>query len=119
MTIFGNRGTTRDYIHVDDIATALLAVLDKGLVGDTYNIGTCIGTDNQQIIDYVGSMAEYSGIATPQVEINISRPFDVKTNILDTKKLELVTGWHPSIELCKGIQRCWDHMLNIYMEQSR
>ena len=119
VTIFGNRGTTRDYIHVDDIATALLALLDKGLVGDTYNIGTCIGTDNQQVIDYVGSMAEYSGITAPQVEINPSRPFDVKANILDTKKLELATGWRPNIELREGIQRCWDHMLNIYLAQSR
>jgi UDP-glucose 4-epimerase len=118
VIIFGERGTTRDYIHVDDIATALLALLDKGLVGDTYNIGTGIGTDNQQIIDLVASMAEHSGIAAPLVEINPSRPFDVKANVLDVSKLELVTGWQPRIDLHEGIQRCWGHMLDIHAARS-
>lgn len=119
VTIFGERGTTRDYIHVDDIANALLALLDKGTVGDTYNIGTGIGTDNQQIIDLVASVAEHSGIARPLVEINPSRPFDVKANVLDARKLELVTGWKPRIDLPEGIRRCWDHMLDIYATRSR
>lgn len=114
VTIFGERGTTRDYIHVDDIATALLVLLDKGFVGETYNIGTGIGTDNQQIADLVANMAEHSGIAAPQVEIKPSRPFDVKSNVLDVSKLELVTGWQPHIDLREGIRRCWEHMINIY-----
>lgn len=118
VTIFGERGTTRDYIHVEDIATALLALLDKGLVGDTYNIGTGIGTDNRQIIDLVAIMADHSGIAAPQVEIMPSRPFDVKSNVLDASKLELVTGWQPSIDLHEGIQRCWGYMLDIHAARS-
>jgi UDP-glucose 4-epimerase len=117
VTMFGERGSTRDYIHVDDIANALLALLDKGLVGDTYNIGTGIGTDNRQIIDFVTSMAEHSGIAAPQVEIKPSRPFDVKANVLDVKKLDSVTGWRPSIDLREGIQRCWNHMLDIHIKR--
>lgn len=119
VTIFGERGMTRDYIHVDDISTALLALLDKGLVGDTYNIGTGIGTDNQQIIDLVASVAERSSIAMPQIEIKPSRLFDVKANVLNTAKLELVTGWKPHIDLRKGMRRCWDHMLDIYMQRNR
>ena len=119
VTIFGKRGTTRDYIHVDDIAAALLALLDKGLVGDTYNIGTGIGTDNQQIIDLVACMAEHSGIAAPKVEIKPSRPFDVKANVLDASKLELITGWQPRIDLREGIRRCWNHMLDVHAARSR
>ena len=114
VTIFGERGTTRDYIHVDDIAIALVALLDKGVVGDTYNIGTGIGTDNQQIIDFLTSMAGHSGIAAPQVEINPSRPFDVKLNVIDASKLELATGWRSSIDLREGLQRCWNHVFDKY-----
>jgi UDP-glucose 4-epimerase len=113
VTIFGERGTKRDYIHVEDIATAILAILDKGMIGDTYNIGTGIGTDNLQIIDLVASMAEYSGIAAPKVDIKPSRPFDVKANVLDNSKIKFLTGWQPRIDLREGIQRCWNYMLDV------
>lgn len=113
VSIYGERGSIRDYIHVYDIATALMALLDKGLIGETYNIGTGIGTDNQQIIDFVASMAERSGVVAPQVEINPRRLFDVKVNILDTSKIESITGWQPSINLREGIERCWNYMLKV------
>lgn len=114
ITVFGERGTTRDYIHVDDIATALMALLDQGVIGETYNIGTGVGADNLQILDLLAALAVESGMTPPKVQINPARPFDVKANILDITKLSTTTGWHPGITLPTGIRRCWNHMLASY-----
>jgi UDP-glucose 4-epimerase len=112
ITVFGERGATRDYIHVDDIATALIALLDHGVIGETYNIGTGIGTDNVQILDLLAALAADSGVTMPEILINPARPFDVKTNVLDISKLSITTGWSPQINLSDGIRRCWNHVLD-------
>ena len=114
VTIFGKRGTIRDYIHVEDIANALLLLLENGQIGDVYNVGSGIGTDNQQIIDLVINMAKSSGIALPKVDIQPSRPFDVKANILNACKLKNSTGWKIQINLSQGVERCWHHMLEMH-----
>lgn len=111
VTVFGTRGTIRDYIHVDDIAEALIAMLDFGLVGDTYNIGTGIGTDNLQILEMLGRFARDSDISVPDTIICDARPFDVTANILDSRKLSTASGWNPKVALENGIERCWIHAL--------
>ena len=40
ITIFGENGSIRDYIHVTDVATGIAAALEKGLLGEFYNIGS-------------------------------------------------------------------------------
>jgi len=117
VVIFGENGTIRDYIHVEDIATALLALLDKGVVGETYNIGTGIGTDNLQIFNHVSRLAEGSDVAVPQLRFSRSRPFDVQENVLDVGKLTSETGWRPQISLREGIRRCWNSMSHDFSGQ--
>jgi len=112
VTIFGNNGAIRDYIHVEDIATALLALLDKGSVGETYNIGTGISTDNLQIFDCVVDLAKGTDIVIPKIKFSPSRCFDVQENVLDVHKLKAQTGWMPHISLHEGVRRCWDYMWN-------
>ena len=119
LTIFGERGTTRDYIHVNDIANAMIALLDSGVVGETYNIGTGVGADNQNIIDLISTFAKNASIEYPRVIRNPRRPFDVEANVLDISKIKKTTGWQPSIELGEGLRNCWDHMLKKYVVQSR
>lgn len=114
INIFGERGTLRDYIHVEDLTNALVAILENGVVGETYNISTGVATDNMQILNLVSKMARRSGIDEPQIAIKPRRPFDVRINVLDSTKLTVVSGWQPEIFLSDGIQRCWDYMLHIH-----
>ena len=43
VTIFGEAGTIRDYIHVSDIAEAIARVLERGGHNSCYNVGSDIG----------------------------------------------------------------------------
>jgi dTDP-glucose 4,6-dehydratase len=55
LPIYGKGNQVRDWLYVEDHARALLAVLDKGIIGETYNIG---GHNERQNIDVVYAICE-------------------------------------------------------------
>ena len=40
LPVHGEGGSVRSYLYVTDVAQAYILVLHKGVIGDTYNIGT-------------------------------------------------------------------------------
>jgi dTDP-glucose 4,6-dehydratase len=51
LPIYGSGGNVRDWLHVDDHCSGLLLVLDKGRVGEKYNIGGGSERTNLQVVD--------------------------------------------------------------------
>lgn len=106
LLLFGRSGTIRDYIHVHDIASAIVAVLGEGELGSCYNVGTGIGTSNREIITKIDQLASGSGLKIT-VHTKPPRYFDVPANILDSANLTKTTGWKPAISLEEGLHRTW------------
>lgn len=102
VKVFGNPGTIRDYIHVDDIACGIISALEHGIIGECYNIGTGIGKTNLDILNTLEPLVAQFGL-TCEYEILPERLFDVKNNILDSSKLTEISGWIPKIDLVSGI----------------
>jgi UDP-glucose 4-epimerase len=107
ITIFGEQGTVRDYIYVDDIATGLLKALQHGQPGETYNLGSGIGSSNLEIIDTVIPMLNLRK-QDCIIKFEASRIFDVQANVLDCTKLRSETGWVPEMKLRDGLARTID-----------
>lgn len=110
IEIYGANGTTRDYIHVGDVAAGLASVLDHGDIGEAYNLGTGIGTSNAEIIRIIERFAKMRDIPV-RIKVLPSRGFDVEENVLDSTKLRKKTGWVPSVGIEEGIRRIWDNAL--------
>ncbi|MDB5813282.1 MAG: epimerase [Rhodocyclales bacterium] len=106
LTVFGERGTVRDYIHVDDLARAIVAVLLHGRTGDVYNAGTGQGNDNVMLLDRLRPLAAADGLAL-EVHHQPARPFDVAANVLSVAKLTYDTGWRPRIDIDEGLVATW------------
>lgn len=106
VNIFGERGTVRDYIFIDDLSEGLVSALDKGKVGEVYNIGTGIGLDNRQVLDEIVKISDQSGFPLNLV-IKPERPFDVAENVLSSAKLTYVSGWKPRTSFYAGIEKTW------------
>jgi len=106
VRVFGERGTVRDYVYIDDLVAGLSAALEHGNIGETYNIGTGIGLDNRTVLDIVDKVARSSGYAV-DIETQPSRPFDVAANVLSSARLTYVSGWRPQVEFSEGIARTW------------
>ncbi len=107
IEIYGKEGTIRDYIHVIDVATGIISVLDHGEDGEIYNLGTGIGSSNLDIVRMLEGHAEMSNMPV-QTKILPERRFDVEANILDSSKLRNRCGWVPKIPLPDGIKKMWE-----------
>ena len=104
IQVYGEMGTIRDYIHVDDVAAGIIAALDHGENGGVYNIGTGVGTSNVDIIKHLSSLAAPFGLKVISKKLP-SRVFDVPINILDSTSLREISGWKPLVTLDEGIKR--------------
>lgn len=111
--LFGAEGTIRDYIHVADIASGIVAVLEHGAPGSAYNIGSGIGRSNLDALRTIEPLASRSGFKV-QTKVLPARRFDVPANVLDSRKLETASGWRPRVSFEDGIGRVWDTALAGY-----
>lgn len=113
VVLFGETGTIRDYIHVSDVASGVVAVLEHGNPGHCYNIGSGIGRSNRDILDALVPLANASGLDVKTTTLP-SRRFDVPANVLDCQKLRKMTGWKTSVSFDVGIRDAWDWFLHFY-----
>jgi len=106
IELYGEKGSVRDYIHVEDVAQGMAAALDKGRIGSIYNLGTGVGSSNLDVIEAIRPHALSSGHAI-EVRALEFRRFDVGANVLDSSKLQKETGWRADISLNDGIAEMW------------
>jgi UDP-glucose 4-epimerase len=100
VTVFGEYGTVRDYIYIEDVARGLRDCLLHGRPGQAYNIGSGLGLNNVQALALLEDVfaCQFSAIERQPL-----RPFDVDSNVLDYSKLRLLSGWQPFYSVSAGL----------------
>lgn len=83
IVIFGDGSIVRDYIYVDDVAKILFWAAHNALPFEELNIGTGVGTSQNEIIKICSDLG-YSS----KVKYEESRNFDVQKNVLDVSRLK-------------------------------
>ncbi len=103
IVIWGNGEVVRDYIHVTDVASALVALalrphLDKFR---TFNIGSGTGVSLNDLI------AELERRLNRRLDVRRepARPFDVPVSVLDISRARNILGWTPRLPFAEGIAR--------------
>lgn len=107
IEVYGSEGTVRDYIHVSDVASGIVAALDHGDDGEIYNLGTGVGTSNAGVVKILAELAQKLKFPV-RVKTLPSRRFDVEANVLDSSKLSAKSGWTPVVSLEEGLARVWE-----------
>jgi UDP-glucose 4-epimerase len=113
ISIFGKESTVRDFVHVGDIAAAIVLALDRCRPGECYNVGTGIGTSISKILSLIASIAGPDA-ATLRVKVMPSRRYDVPANVLDSFKFCNATGWSAKVLLPEGLELTWKHFQGRY-----
>ena len=97
-TIYGTGMQTRDFVYVDDVASAFVASIESG-DGKLLNIGTGIETSIQYLYE---EMALASGIESAP-EKGAERSGEIERSALDPSLAEKILGWTPQTNLRAGI----------------
>lgn len=93
----GNLDPVRDFLDVRDVADALVALLARGVAGETYNIATGKGVALGDLFDRI---AEAVGVtAVPEADPRLMRAADIPYLVGDATKLTAATGWSATIPL--------------------
>ena len=102
-TIFGDGSKTRDYVFIDDVVSANLALLKAG-DGMVLNLGWGRPISDLQIFESVRTATGYNG------DPNYApvRPGEVAHIALDAGRVQSITGWVPRTTLHDGITRTVD-----------
>lgn len=110
IEIWGDGTVERDFIHIEDVARALLMAGESDLSGQELNIGAGRGTSLNELLRLIagslGRPVKHKYLA--------GRAFDVPRNYLDISRAADQLGWHPRVTLEDGIGR-----LLTFMESAR
>ena len=102
------RGMTRDYCYVGDVARANLMALDKGS-GEAFNIGTGEPTHTRDLFDTVFGVLKETVPGTPDPlgtpGSGPARPGDIKWSCLKIDKAKKGLGWSAEVDLRGGIKK--------------
>jgi dTDP-glucose 4,6-dehydratase len=90
--LYGNGANVRDWIHVDDHNDGVWAVIDKGVIGETY----LLGADNQRSnLQVVQALLEIMGRPKDWIEFISDRPGHDLRYAIDASATEAELGWKP------------------------
>ncbi len=107
IRIFGQQGTIRDYLYVSDLASGIVSTLEHGRLSETYNLGSGLGRSNLDVVQEMTPLMHDIG-CNVEVEHFPERVFDVRVNVLESRKLIEHTGWKPQVDFMEGLVRTRD-----------
>ena len=106
ITIQGDGKCVRDFLHVNDTVDAFIKILEKGTIGEIYNIG-CDEDMEISILDLAKKIHKLLNIKS-NFEDNIiyieDRPFNDKRYYINNKKLKNL-GWKINIDFNTGLKQ--------------
>ncbi len=111
LPVYGDGKNVRDWLYVEDHCRAIRAVLSRGQVGETYNIGGGSEKTNLEIIGAVCQLLDELRPGDPAVPHNQlvtfvkDRPGHDRRYAMDTRKIESELGWTPQETFESGIRK--------------
>ena len=111
ILIVGNLEAKRDFTDVNDVVKAYMLLIEKGLAGEVYNIGSGKAYKMSYIVDKLLSLSNTR--ISVEVDKSLFRPIDNPELLCDAAKLKKLTGWEPQIPLEKTLKDTLDYWRNI------
>jgi dTDP-glucose 4,6-dehydratase len=105
LPLYASTQNRREWLHVDDHNRAIELVLERGTLGETYNVGSGIERSIEEIADLV---LELTGKPEALKSIVPDRPGHDRRYLLDSSKLRRQLGWKPDVDFEEGLRRTVD-----------
>jgi dTDP-glucose 4,6-dehydratase len=116
LPVYGKGENVRDWLWVEDHATAIDVIFHQGKVGDTYNIGGFNEWKNLDIVHLLCSIMDkkldrLAGESAKLITFVKDRAGHDKRYAIDATKLNSTLGWKPSLQFEEGLERTVDWYL--------
>ena len=105
LPIYGDGMQIRDWLYVDDHCRAILAAIDRGQPGETYNIGGSRALPNVEVVHKI-----LAALGKPEslMQTVRDRPGHDRRYALSSAKLMRETGWEAEVPFEQGLQTTID-----------
>lgn len=105
LPVYGDGQQERDWLHVEDHCRGILAVLERGRIGEVYNIG---GVDVVENLAIVRRLLWLMGKPESLIKHVADRPGHDRRYALDCSKIAVELGWWPLTHLDDGLRQTID-----------
>ena len=109
LPIYGKGDNIRDWLYVDDHARALRLVLERGKLGETYNIGGWNEKTNLEVVHSICTILDdlhpQGAPHTKLITYVADRPGHDKRYAIDANKIANDLGWKPQENFESGLRK--------------
>ena len=108
LPVYGKGENVRDWLHVEDHATALLKVLDHGKLGESYLVGGNAERSNLDVVRAICTLmdeAQGSGPHEEQITFVMDRPGHDHRYAIDASKIREELDWRPTVGFEEGLKK--------------
>ena len=99
MTLYRSSRNRREWLHVDDHCRAIDAILERGRLAETYNVGSGLEIDVEGIADRI---IHELGLDDSFKTYVPDRPSHDRRYLLDSTKIAAELGWRPQVDFEAG-----------------
>ncbi len=109
VEIWGSGTPRREFLHVDDLASACVFLMNSYSGSDHVNVGTGVDVTIRELAETIAK------VVYPEAELKFdsSRPDGMPRKVLDITRLRNL-GWEPSIPLSEGVQSTYEWFAQNY-----
>jgi len=109
LIVWGTGKPRREFLHVDDLASACLLLLEKYDSSEIINVGCGDDTSIRELAELICDVVGFDG----ELAWDTTKPAGTPQKLLDATKLRAL-GWKPSIPLRDGIAQTYEWFLANY-----
>ena len=99
VILWGTGNPKREFLHVDDLARAVVFSLENPLSDSLYNIGSLMEVSIRELAELIAKIIGYEG----RIKWDQTKPDGTPRKLMDSSKINLA-GWKARIDLKKGIE---------------
>ena len=113
MIVWGTGEPRREFLYVEDLAAAVLFLLEKYDSPEIINVGCGEDISIRELAELICDVVGFRG----ELKWDRSKPDGTPRKLLDVSKIKTL-GWQPTVSLRDGVARFYEWFLDNYAPQS-
>ena len=103
VSLWGSGKPKREFLYVDDLAEAVVFMLENNFEGGLYNVGTGYDISISDLAEFISDIVGHEGL----ISWDATKPDGTPRKLMDVSKLENL-GWKAKVNLDIGIKKTYD-----------